>query len=112
VVINRECMPTLLHVFQAEVGAMLVDHWQLPATVGQTILGVVGEEVEPGGQKVVDIVKAAKVFAATTLAGTPFEYESLSTDTAIIAINLFAEDIASLLERAETIGETPGALLS
>ncbi len=110
-VVNRESMPTLLQAYQTEVGAMLVDHWQLPEIVGQTILGVVGEEVEPGARKVADIVKAAKVFSATTLEGTPFDLESLITDPAIITVNLYEEDIASLLEQAEAIRETTGALL-
>lgn len=111
VVVDRDSMQPLLESYQAQVGVMLVEQWQLPEIVGQTIFGVTATEVEPNAQSIVDIVKAAKVFATTTLAETPFELDTLIANPKIVAVNLYAEDIESLLERSETIAETTGALL-
>ena len=111
VLVDRESMQPLIHSFQTQVGVQLVDHWQLPEIVGHTITGLSGIEVDANAQGIVDIVKAAKLFAAVTIAGGVFELESLIENPEIVAVNLYSDDVASLLEKADTIRETTGALL-
>lgn len=111
VVVDRESMQPLLDAYHAQVGAKLVNHWQLPEIVGQTIIGLTGAEVNPSAHHIVDIVKAAKIFAIATQADNPIDPEPLITNPAIVAVNLYADDVANLLEKSGTIRETTGALL-
>lgn len=111
VAVDRESMQPLLEAYQARVGAELVEHWQLPEIVGHTIIGLTGIEVESNAQDIVNIVRAAKTFTDTTREGNTFEPEALVTNPTIVAVNLYEDDVATLLEKADTIRETTGALL-
>jgi HD-like signal output (HDOD) protein len=108
-----EVVIAMMDKYQTEVGSILADNWQLPAAVKHTIVGVVdkaGECTAAGAQDIVDTVKAASIFSAVTIADRNYDAAILSADTNIIHINLYTDDVDELLEKAESVHDTIGAL--
>jgi HD-like signal output (HDOD) protein len=100
----------LMDNYQTEVGTVLVNYWQLPSSVSHTINGVNHDTAAEGSQDIVDTVKAARIFAAYTMADRSYDTESLTANPCIVEVNLYADDVQTLLAKADSVHETIGAL--
>lgn len=101
--ISSDDLSELMDHYQAEVGTLLADDWQLPLSVRHSINGVDIDTGAEGSQNIVDTIKAARVFAAYTMAGRQYDADSLTTNPCIVEINLYADDILNLLEKADSV---------
>lgn len=108
--VEQDLLEQLMIAFQAEVGESLAVHWRLPSAVRYTISGIATNTVDKSAQDTVDIVRAARVFAAMTLNDKQYDADRLTSDTAITVVNLYAEDVSDLLAKAEQVHDTIGAL--
>jgi len=102
-----ECLMTK---YQARVGSELAEQWQLPVAVSQTINGIDAQGPVAGVQDIVDAIKAASVFAAITLTDRRYDGDVLSADPAIVEVNMYSDDVEKLLNKADSIHDTLGAL--
>jgi HD-like signal output (HDOD) protein len=96
----------LIDRYQTEVGQVLAEHWQLPLAVSHTIGGVEIDGAAEGSQDIVDTIKAAKVFSACTLSNQYYDIDVLSSDNAVITLNLYVDDVKKLLEKSDSVHET------
>ena len=87
----------------------LSDHWLLPTAVKDTIHGVAGLG-EGSSQDIVDTVKAARIFTASTMNDRQYDADSLSADPHVVTINLYPDDVQQLLQKADSIHDTINAL--
>lgn len=105
---------TLLDRYQAQVGAALAEQWHLPVAVLHTIRCIDSNDAavapDPGAQETVATVRAALVFSAVTQGDRVYDAEAISTNQHVIDINLYADDVQKLLEKADSIHSTIGAL--
>jgi HD-like signal output (HDOD) protein len=108
--VTPDQVSALMDKYQAEVGTVLADHWHLPTAVRHTINGVDIDVAAEGSQEIVDTVKAARVFAAYTMADRHYDADSLTANPYIVEINLYADDIQRLLDKADSVHDTIGAL--
>ncbi|WP_101759332.1 HDOD domain-containing protein [Oceanicoccus sp. KOV_DT_Chl] len=104
--IDEALVTQFMQQYQSEVGQQLAKHWQLPVAVGHTIEGINSTVAPSHSADVVATVKAAQVFAAVTLGDRNYQADSLSADPTIIEMNLYADDVQQLLEKAESIHNT------
>lgn len=109
-VVDEDLLIALMDAYQSQVGQVLSEHWQLPAAVSHTIAGVAADGVAEGSHDVVDTVKAAMVFAESTINNRSYNADELIASNAIIALNLYADDVQQLLEKADSVHETMGEL--
>ena len=107
---SHELVNSIIDTYQSRAGAVLADHWKLPTAVKHTITGVDIDTAAEGSQDIVDTVKAARIFAAYSVSDRLYDVKSLSINPYIIEINLYDDDVESLLEKAESVHETIGAL--
>ena len=107
--IDRDTLDELMKKFQLEVGSMLSEYWKLPVAVGHTIAGVGGGEIA-GSEEIVNTVIAAGVFAAVTTGDRNYDVDVLSSDAKVMEVNLYPEDVEVLLDKADAVHETIGAL--
>ena len=114
--ITADAVDGLMDIYQGRVGAVLAEHWQLPAAVKDTILGIDSNSASDdelqnqGSQDVIKTVKAAQVFAACTLADRHYDADCLSADDCVVDINLYADDVQTLLDKADSVHDTISAL--
>ena len=103
-------LQSLMATYQTRVGGELARHWQLPVAVSQTITGIEATGSVAGVQDIVDSIKAARVFAAITLADRLYDGAVLSADPAVVEVNLYSDDVDKLLRKADSIHDTLGVL--
>ena len=84
----------------------MAEHWQLPLAVSHTIGGVEIDGAAEGSQDIVDTIKAAKVFSVCTLSNQYYDIDVLSSDNAVITLNLYVDDVKKLLEKSDSVYET------
>ncbi|MGK0501137.1 MAG: HD-like signal output (HDOD) protein [Oceanicoccus sp.] len=107
--LDRELLLALMQQYKAEVGAVLADHWMLPVAVKDTIIGLDAEQVE-ASVDIVKTVKAALEFSAYTLSERQYDEAALGANSYIIDINLYAEDVQQLLQKAGLVHDTISSL--
>jgi len=108
--LDLETLQCLMAKYQTRVGSELAKQWQLPVAVSQTINGIDSQGPVAGVQDIVDAIKAAQVFAAITLTDRHYDGDVLSADPAIVEVNLYSDDVEKLLNKADSIHDTLGAL--
>ena len=111
--LNLECTvedaDQLMNHFGAQVGASLAKSWQLPSAVHETIVHI-DTPNDSSATDVVETVRAGKVFAQITVGDRNYDAESLVKASDIIEVNLYAADVAGLLEKTDKVHETLEAL--
>lgn len=103
---GTEDVSFLMDKYQTQVGRVLAEHWQLPLPVSHTIGGVEIDGAAEGSQDIVDTIKAAKIFSACTLSNQQYDLDVLSSEKAVIALNLYTDDVKKLLEKSDSVHET------
>ena len=106
VVIDQEVVLQLMKKYQCQVGAELADHWQLPSAVAHTIEGINVDGPAKNFADIVTTIKAAQVFASVTAGDRDYQVDNLIVDPAVIEINLYAEDVQQLIDKADSIHST------
>ena len=104
-VLDQEVAQALMDEYQLPVGILLAEHWQLPAAVADTIRYI--DAVSIGGSAdTVETVRAGRLFAGFPVASLSEQREALITAPAIVALNLYPEDVDLLLARASQVAAT------
>ena len=106
--VEQDVVSDLMEKYQAQVGGVLADHWLLPSAVKDTILGIAGQG--DGSKDIVATVKAARTFAACTIADRNYDEAALSANAKIVEINLYADDVRQLLAKSDSVHDTISAL--
>ena len=110
VTLAPEAVAELVDQFQASVSAMLVETWQLPALVADTIRGVedIQQLTDPaaGTFDTVATVNAAYFMTQQLLASEPMDVESLQSEQVLVDVNFYPEDVAQLIQHAPAISDT------
>lgn len=108
--LSAEQVAALVDQFQAVVSAMLVETWQLPPLVSDTIKGVDDPQklTDPaaGTMDNVATVNAAYFMTGQLLASEPMEVEALQSEQVLVDVNFYPEDVAQLILHAPAISDT------
>ncbi|WP_019528946.1 HDOD domain-containing protein [Dasania marina] len=100
----------LIDRYQQQVGLLLAERWQLPAAVAETMANIDSSEAQSRSQDVIDAIRAARVFTQAVIVDGDCDVQALASHTHVVAMNLYASDVAQLLEKLDDINETIEAL--
>jgi len=109
-VLPPEGVAALVDEFQAGVSALLVEAWQLPQLVSDTIKGVenLAQVTDPAAGTVDNVatVNAAFFMTQQLLASEPMDAESLQSEQVLVDVNFYPEDVAQLVQHTAAISDT------
>ncbi|WP_339669514.1 HDOD domain-containing protein [Dasania marina] len=100
----------LIDRYQQQVGLLLAERWQLPAAVAETMANIDSSEAQSRSQDVIDAIRAARVFTQAVIVDGDCDVQALASHPHVVAMNLYASDVAQLLEKLDDINETIEAL--
>lgn len=109
-VVDVETVTALMNKYQRVVGSNLAMQWHLPIGVSHVINGVDSDKPAEGSQDIVEAIKAARVFSQVTLSDRQYDAELLSANPHVIENNLYSDDVLKLLDKADSVQDTIGAL--
>jgi len=109
-VVEMDIIETLMDRYQSLVGNKLASHWHLPVSVSHVIKGIDNAESTDGSQDVVAAIRAARVFSHITLSDRHYDADVLSANPHVVENNLYSDDVLKLLDKADSVHETIGAL--
>ncbi len=108
--IASEDVAVLIDEFQAGVSAMLVEAWQLPPLVAETIKGVedLQQVADPAAGTLDNVatVNAAYFMTQQLLASEPLDAEALHSEQVLVEVNFYPDDVAQLVQHGPAISDT------
>lgn len=103
--ISHEEMSRLTDGWYLEVGGMLATEWQLPEPITESIIFFNYYEDAPNYPSEARITNAANLFATHMLERERLPEESLRAARVIQDLNLYPDDVQSLLDRLKSVEE-------
>ena len=107
--VKPECANLMMSAYQRPVGLMMAEQWQLPKAVTDTISHIDSKGESEGSAEIVDAVRSGRVFAAGAKEGN-YDADAIGGHPSVIAMNLYADDVEQLIERADVVQQTIEAL--
>jgi len=109
---DHKMIVDLMDEFSVLVGTMLAEAWDLPAPVVEAIAFYQTPDLATSFAKEANIVACANEFTLTMLQDRVIDSEYLKQVSALATLNLYQEDIDSLIASEKAVKETIEALSS
>lgn len=102
--LERSQLQVLIDAYQAAAGLLLVQQWDLPAVVADTIRYIDATSI-PSSAAVVEVVRVGRLFADAQQQDN-LQVENITQEPCVVSLNLYPEDIHALLDKQQTIAES------
>ncbi len=108
--LNGKELRQLENEYQKTVGVAVCEEWGMPSLVREVIEYLENYEEAPNGRDQAAMVYGASMFATHMLNPEQLDEESLGSQAVIEALNLYQDEVASLLEKTDAIKGTLGSM--
>ena len=111
-VMNEEDLSQLFNEFRVPVSQVITDEWGLPEIVAEAIIYYTDCKTAPSATELAATILFASEMATHMIAPESLPIESLNASAALEFINLYPDEVEELMEKANLVKSSMGAMSS